>query len=78
MYELNKMIFSSDNMKLNQQSDFEEKSITANEIGASLLDGLTTSLYEDAISVIREYVCNAIDAGAKNVNISWLGPNFTS
>ena len=38
-------------------------------IGAKLLESITGGLYDGNQNCVREYVQNAIDSGAKNINI---------
>ena len=44
------------------------------EVGAELLEILSTGLYSDARDAIREYAQNGIDAGATNVLVTVDGP----
>jgi len=48
------------------------RSFTGDDIGAELFPAITRGLYRDPLDALREYVQNAIDAGAKNIRISLL------
>lgn len=43
-----------------------------NPIGASVLEAITSGLYTNNLNCIREYVQNALDAGAHKIEISYI------
>ena len=45
---------------------------TGDDIGAELFPAITRGLYRDPLDALREYVQNAIDAGARKIRISLL------
>jgi len=47
----------------------ETRRFSSHDIGAGLLQIITTGLYRDPLDTLREYIQNAIDAGARNIEL---------
>jgi hypothetical protein len=56
-----------------QLKDFKEEKVNPEDIGAELLPILSKGLYTDPFAAIREYVQNAVDAGATLIRIKLTG-----
>lgn len=45
------------------------KNATVTKVGVAVLEAFSPKLYDHPIEVIREYISNSVDAGAKNVKL---------